>query len=53
MRALAPLDELADDGDAGGAQQLAELGQVVALLERRDAECALCRALLRGSRSVP
>ena len=28
VRLLAVLDELADDGDAGGAQQLAELGEV-------------------------
>ena len=36
VRLLAVLDELADDGDAGGAEQLLELGQVVA--RRGDAD---------------
>ena len=45
---LAPLDHLADDRDAGGAQQLAELREVVALAQRADAEGAL-RARCAGS----
>ena len=45
VRLLAALDHLADDADAGGAQQLAELGEVVALRQRGDAEGALARAL--------
>ena len=45
MRLLAALDDLADDRHAGGAQQLAQLGEVVALRQRRDAERALARAL--------
>ena len=52
VRALAALDQLADDRDTGGAQQLAELGEVVALLQRAHAQGALRRAL-RGLRSVP
>src|SRR3954451_15547222 len=50
MRLLAVLDELADDRDAGGAQQLTELGEVVALGHRADAERALLGtpARLRG-----
>ncbi len=52
MRALAPLDELPDDGDAGRAQQLGELAQVVVGVRRRgDAEGPLARAL-RGLGSV-
>jgi hypothetical protein len=38
------LDHLADDGDTGRAQQLAQFGEIVALLERGDAERALLRA---------
>ena len=48
MRLVALLDQLADDGDAGGAQQLLELGEIVALGQRGDAE----RALL-GPAGVP
>ena len=51
MRLLAALDHLADDRHAGGAQQLAELGEVVALRQRGDAEGALAGAL-RGLGSV-
>ena len=47
VRLLAVLDDLADDGDARGAQQLAQLGEVVARLERGDAERALLRAPAR------
>ncbi len=36
MRLLAVLDLLADDGDARGAQQLVQLGEVVALGQRGD-----------------
>ena len=35
VRLLALLDQLADDGDAGGAQQLLELGEIVARRARR------------------
>ncbi len=45
MRLLAPLDHLPDDRHAGRAQQLPQLGEVVALGQRRDAEGALARAL--------
>ncbi len=45
VRLLAALDHLADDRHAGGAQQLAQLGEVVALGQRRDAERALARAV--------
>ena len=48
VRALAMLDELADDGDAGRAQELAQLGEVLAGRERRDAHGALARAGSRG-----
>ena len=41
VRALAVLDGLADHGDAGRAQQLLELGQVVALRQSGDQEGAL------------
>ena len=44
MRRLAVLDDLADDRDAGGAQQLAQLGEIVALGQRGDAERALLGA---------
>jgi hypothetical protein len=40
------LDGLADDRHAGRAQQLAQLGEIVAVLERGDAERALLRAPL-------
>ena len=40
---LLALDDLPDDGDAGGAQELVQLSEVVALLERRDAERTLLR----------
>ena len=48
MRLLAVLDELADDGHAGGAQQLAQLGEVVALRHDADAERALLGAAAIG-----
>ena len=49
MRLVAVLDGLADDRDARRAQQLAQLGEVVAVLEGGDAEGALLRpALLLG-----
>ena len=38
MGTLAPLDHLPDDRHAGRAQQLAQLGEIVALGQRRDAE---------------
>ena len=41
---LAVLDELADDRDAGGAQQLRQLGEVVALRSQRRDETARCLA---------
>jgi hypothetical protein len=44
---LAALGELADDGDPRRAQKLAELGEVVALVECPHAQCALGRALRR------
>ena len=47
MRLLAALDQLADDRHARGAQQLAELRQILALGQRGDAERALTRALRR------
>ena len=47
VRLLAVLDHLAHDRHAGGAQQLAQLGEVVALGQRGDAERALARALAR------
>jgi hypothetical protein len=51
MRLLAMLDQLSDDGDARGAQQLLELGEIAALLGDPDAERALLgAALLRGAR---
>ena len=43
VRLVALLDQLADDGHAGGAQQLLELGEIVALGQRPDAERALLR----------
>ena len=43
MRLVAPLDQLADDGDAGGAQQLLELVEI-ALGQRADDVRALLRA---------
>ena len=46
VRLLAVLDRLPDDRHAGRAQQLAQLGEVVAVLERGDAERALLRASL-------
>ena len=42
VRLVAPLDQLADDGHAGGAQQFLELRKV-ALGQRTDAERALLR----------
>ena len=45
MRLLAALHQLAHDRHPGGAQQLAELVEVIALGQRRDAERALARAL--------
>ena len=44
VRAVAVLDALADDVDPGGAQQLAQLGEVVALLQRGDEVRALLGA---------
>ena len=46
---LAALDQLADAGDARGAQQLAQLGELVlvAVGQRRDQVRALARAALR------
>ena len=44
VRLVAPLDQLADDGDAGGAQQLLELFEI-ALGQRADDVRALLRAL--------
>ena len=41
VRQLALLDHLPDDRDAGGAQQLAELGEVIAVLLRGHTEGAL------------
>ena len=46
VRRLAVLDDLADDRDARRAQQLVQLGEVVALGQRGDAECALLGAPL-------
>ena len=46
VRRLAVLDGLPDDGDAGRAQKLVQLGEVVALGQRRDAEGALLGAPL-------
>ena len=46
MRLLAVLYGLPDDGDTGRLQQLVELAQVVALLERGDAEGTLLGATL-------
>ncbi len=48
MRLLAVLDDLPDDRDTRRAQQLAQLGEVVAHFERGDAERALLRAALVG-----
>jgi hypothetical protein len=49
VRLVAVLDRLPDDRDAGRAQQLAQLGEVLALLQGGDAEGALLRpALLLG-----
>ena len=48
MRLVAPLDQLADDGDAGGAQQLLELLEVP-LGQRADDIRALLRAPALGS----
>jgi hypothetical protein len=48
---LALLHHLAGDGYPGRAEQLAELGEVVSVGQRRDAESALPRAL-RGLESV-
>ena len=46
VRLLAVLDDLPDDGDARGAQQLVQLGEVVAVRQRGDAERALLGASL-------
>ena len=50
MRLLAPLDELADVGHAGGAQQLAQLGElgVLTVGQRGDHERALPGAARPG-----
>ena len=49
MRLVAALDQLADRGHAGGAQQLVQLGEVVVLAGRHrgDHERALARAPAR------
>src|SRR5262249_29179644 len=52
VRAVAALEHFPDHRNAGGAKQLAELRQVVAVLERADAEGAL-HSPLRGRRSIP
>ena len=46
---IAPLDELPDAGDAGGLQQLAELGELLlaAVRHDRDQVGALAGAALR------
>jgi hypothetical protein len=46
MGLVAVLDGLADHRDAGGAQELAQLGEVLAVRERGDAEGALLGAPL-------
>jgi hypothetical protein len=46
MRPIAVLDGLPDDRDACRAQQLAQLGEVLAVLERRHAEGTLLRPSL-------
>src|SRR3712207_7440856 len=48
MRLLAVLDQLADHRDAGRAQQLLELGQVVAVGHHADAEGTLLRPAALG-----
>jgi hypothetical protein len=45
VRPVPVLDRLPDDGDAGGPQQLAQLGEVVAALEHGDEERPLLGAL--------
>jgi hypothetical protein len=47
VRLLASLDQLADDGDACRAQELAELGKIISVREGRDTERTLARALCR------
>jgi hypothetical protein len=42
---LAPLDELTGHRHARGAQQLAQLGEIVSLSERGHAQGALARSL--------
>jgi hypothetical protein len=44
VRLFATLDHLANDADTGRFQQLNELGELVALGQRGDAERALTRA---------
>ena len=51
MRLVAVLDQLADDRDAGGAQQLLELGEV-ALGQRADDVGALLGARLAPAVAV-
>ena len=48
MRVIAPLDHLADAGDAGGLQQLAKLGELLlaAVGDHRDQVRALASAAL-------
>ncbi len=50
MRVVAPLDQLADAGDAGCLQQLAQLGEllVAAVGHDRDQERALASATRAG-----
>jgi hypothetical protein len=50
---LAVLDGLADHRDARGAQELAQLGQVVARVEHGDAERALAGAALLRRPGAP
>jgi hypothetical protein len=52
MRLLAMLDELGGDRHARRAQQLLELGEVVALRHHADGHGALARARLRVARSA-
>ncbi len=52
MRVLALLDQLADDRDAGRAQQLAQLVELLGgVLARGDAQRALARPAFVGARS--
>jgi hypothetical protein len=48
VRRLAVLDQLPDDSDARGAQELLELGEVVTVRHDADADRALCGSRLVG-----